>query len=111
VTCDIDHVEAAIRLFQPDIALAAFQAYGTEHRAKRGTVKRYIMGLLREAPGPLTTLRISNKWIENRGLRCDEQTYIVMRKRIGAALISLRNAGTLANAGKGPDGYRAWVVA
>jgi hypothetical protein len=111
VTCDIDHVEAAIRLFQPDSALMAFKAYIVQHRAKKGTVKRFILGMIREAQGPLTTLQITEAWIAARGLQCDEQTRIVIRKRIGAALISLRNAGTLTNDGKGEDGYRAWVVA
>jgi hypothetical protein len=104
VTCDIDHVEAAIRLFNPDSSLAAFKAYIVQHRAKKGTVKRFILGMIREAPGPLTTLQITNAWIEARGLRCDDQAYVVIRARIGAALISLRNAGTLANDGKGEDG-------
>ncbi|HLZ84409.1 MAG TPA: hypothetical protein VKQ54_12655 [Caulobacteraceae bacterium] len=111
VTCDIDHVEAAIRLFQPDSALMAFKAYIVQHRAKKGTVKRFILAMLRDATGPLTTLQITEAWIAARGLQCDEETRVVIRKRIGAALISLRAAGTLTNDGKGEDGYRAWAVA
>ena len=111
VTCDIDHVEAAIRLFQPDTALVAFKAYIVQHRAKKGTVKRFILATLRDAPAPMTAAQITDLWIEARGLRCDDQTRIVIRKRIGAALISLRNAGTLRNEGRGADGFKGWVVA
>ena len=55
--------------------------------------------MLREAPVPLTTLQITDAWIENRGLGCDDQTRVVVRKRTGAALISLRAAGTARNEG------------
>ncbi len=41
VTCDIDHLEATIRLFNPDSSLAAFKAYIVQHRAKKGTVTRF----------------------------------------------------------------------
>ena len=111
VTCDIDHVEAAIKLFNPDSSLAAFKKYIVSHRAKKGTVKRFVMGTLRDAPAPMTAAQITDLWIEARSLRCDDQTRIVIRKRIGAALISLRAAGTLRNEGKGADGFKGWVVA
>jgi len=110
VTCDIDHIEAAIRLFTPDTALAAFKAYVVQHRAKKGTVKRFIMATLREAPGPMTSEQITDLWIEARSLRCDDRTRIVLRKRIGAALINLRAAGTLRNEGV-IGGLKGWVAA
>jgi hypothetical protein len=111
VTCDIDHVEAAIRLFNPDTALVAFKKYIVQHRAKKGTVKRFILATLRDATEPLTALQITNLWIEARSLRCDEQTRVVIRKRIGSALIALRAAGTLVNDGVAADGFKRWKVA
>ena len=111
VTCDIDHIEAAIPLFNPDSALVAFKAYIVQHRAKKGTVTRFILNMLREATAPLMAAQITDAWITDRGLQCDDQTRVVIRKRIGAALIRMRAEGTLVNEGKGPDGYKAWVVA
>ena len=110
VTCDIDHIEAAVRLFNPDTAIVAFKAYIVQHRAKKGTVKRFIMNMLREAPTPLTSAQITDAWIADRGLRCDDQTKVVIRKRIGAALNSLRAAGTLRNEGEF-EGYKGWLDA
>ncbi len=41
MTCDIDHLEAAIKLFNPDSAVVAIKAYIVQHRAKKGTVTRF----------------------------------------------------------------------
>jgi hypothetical protein len=104
VTCDIDHLEAAIRLFNPDTSLAAFKAYIVQHRAKKGTLKRFLMGTLRDAPTPLTSAQLTDLWLEHRGLQVTGETHTVMKRRIGASLISLRAAGTLRNEGKGGRG-------
>ena len=111
VTCDIDHIEAAIRLFNPNSALVAFKTYIVQHRAKKGTVTRFILNMLRQATAPLTAAQITDAWIADRGLQCDDQTKIVLRKRLGAALIKMRAQGILRNEGVGADGYKAWVVA
>ncbi len=110
VTCDIDHLEAAIRLFNPDTTLAAFKRYIVSHRAKKGTVKRFIFAMLREASAPLNSAQIADAWIQDRGLRVNDQTRVVIRKRIGAALINARAAGTLRNEGV-IDGSKGWAVA
>lgn len=109
ITCDIDHLEACIRLFDPANTPEAIKAYTVRHRAKKGTLKRFILGTLREAPAPLTSMQITDAWLEDRGLRTDDSTRVVIRKRIGASLISLRAAGTLRNEGYF-DGHKGWVV-
>jgi hypothetical protein len=110
ITVDIDHLEACIRLFDPANTPEAIRAYTVQHRARKGTVKRFVMATLREAPGPLTSMQITDAWLEARGLRTDDDTRVVIRKRIGASLISLRAARTLANQGVF-DGHKGWVVA
>lgn len=109
VTCDIDHLEACIRLFNPDTSLAAFKAYIVQHRAKKGTLKRFLMGTLRDAPAPLTSAQLTDLWLEHRGLQVTGETHTVMKRRIGASLISLRAAGTLRNEGE-IDGRKGWRV-
>ena len=99
VTVDIDHLEASIALFDPKAAPNTLQAYVTRHRARKGTVKRFVMELLRNADRPLSSEEITDAWVADRGLRTDTDTLIVIRKRIGAALISMRNAGITANEG------------
>jgi anti-sigma factor RsiW len=108
VTCDIDHLEAAIRLFEPGNTPAAFKRYVVRHRAKKGTVKRFILGMLREATAPITSAQITEAWLEARGLRTDDDTRIAIRKRIGAALTSLRTAGTAKQEGF-IDGLKGWT--
>ena len=64
--------------------------------------------MLREAQAPLTSAQITEAWLTARGLRTDDDTRIVIRKRVGAALISLRKAGTARNEGWF-DGLKGWV--
>lgn len=110
VTCDIDHIEGALKLFDPANAPAAIKRYVTRHRAKKGTVQRFILNMLREAARPLSSLEIAEAWVKARGLRTDDETFFVMRKRIGASLIAMRNAGTVANEGTiGRD--KGWRIA
>jgi hypothetical protein len=110
VTCDIDHLEAAIRLFDPNTTPNAIKRYVVRHRAKKGTVKAFILDKLREASEPLTSAQLTDMWLEARGLRVDEQTRVVIRKRIGAGLITSRNRGVVRNEGE-RDGFKGWVVA
>jgi hypothetical protein len=110
VTCDIDHLEAAIALFDPSATPNAIKRYVVRHRAKKGSVKAFLLDRLREATGPLTSAALTDLWLEARGLRVTDETRIVMRKRIGASLINYRNAGVVANEGEF-DGLKGWVVA
>jgi hypothetical protein len=108
VTCDIDHLEACIRLFDPDTAPAAFKRYIVQHRAEKGSVRRFILAMLREATAPITSRQIAEAWVQDRGLRCDDQTTVVIRKRVGAALTALRNQNVVRQEGM-IDGLKGWV--
>jgi hypothetical protein len=92
VVCDIDHLEAAIRLFALETTPNAIQRYLGQTLAKTGSVKGFPLDRLREGDAPLTSFELTNCWLAARGLRVDEQAQIVMRKRIGAALITQRRA-------------------
>jgi len=110
VTCDIDHVEAAIRLFDPEATPNAIKRYVVRHRAKKGSVKAFLLDTLREADRPMTSAELTDLWLAKRGLRVSEDVRVVMRKRIGAALISSRARGVVRNEGD-VDGLKGWVVA
>jgi len=93
VTCDLDHIDACIRLFDPTAdTAAAVKRYATKHRAKKGQMRRFVLDRLKEATGPITSLDIAEAWITERGLRTDHGTTVMIRKRVGACLISLRNS-------------------
>ena len=45
VTVDIDHLEAAIRIFDPEDTPAARRRYAALHRAPKGQSTRFVPGL------------------------------------------------------------------
>ena len=108
VTCDIDHLDAAIRLFDPDTTPRAVRRYATKHRAKKGTVRRFVLNALRESTGPITSYAITEAWTAARGLNSDQPTFVILRKRIGACLTKLRVDGLAVEAGM-IGGYKGWA--
>jgi hypothetical protein len=93
VTCDIDHLDATIRLFDAEATPAAIRRYATKHRAKKGHVTRFVLERLRAASGLTTSREITEAWLEARKLRTDDATFVIIRKRIGACLIKLVASG------------------
>ena len=43
LTVDIDHLDASIRLFDPNADTYAIKQYVTKHRAEKGSVKRFVL--------------------------------------------------------------------
>jgi hypothetical protein len=107
ITCDLDHLDAAIALFDPANTPRAVARYAVKHRAKKGALKRFVLGFLRDASGPVTSKDITTAWIAARGLRADDATYVILRKRIGACLIALRAAGLVADIPQSGE-YKGW---
>lgn len=111
VLCDIDHLDACIRLFDPDadIERIRLNRYATKHRAPKGHQKRFVLGMFREATEPLTSRQITEAWIKERGLEPDESTFVILRKRIGACLKTIHSNGLIE--GVGQDGeYKLWQL-
>ncbi|WP_040604086.1 hypothetical protein [Sagittula stellata] len=113
LTVDIDHLDAAIRLFDPQADTYAIKQYVTKHRAKKGSVKAFVLNMLREADGPLTSRQITEAWCEDRGLTADDATMATLRKRIGACIKECARQGLIEECGvttdHGPWGpYKLW---
>src|SRR5208282_2415159 len=100
----IKHVEAVIKLFDPDYSVRAISARRRQQGNpwfKRGTMFRYALDALRTAPGPLTVRELTDTVMTAR--RITEATP-KQRKGIEAALRSCLevNAGkTVQRAGEG----------
>ena len=109
LTCDIDHIDGCIRLFDPANTPAARARYATKHRAKKGQMVRFALGALREASGPLTSRDIALAWVKERGLKTDDGTLVVIRKRVGACLIALRAKRLAEDVGLS-DGQKTWAL-
>lgn len=110
LTCDLDHLEAAIALFDPEQTPKVVLRYVAKHRAKKGHLKRFVLEALRDATAPLTSKDITTAWITKRGLRADDATYVILRKRIGACLINLRVQGLAKDVGHVGE-YKVWALA
>lgn len=115
ITIDIDHLDAAIRLFDPNADTSPIKEYVTKHRAQKGTVKRFILTAFREATSPLTSRRITEMWVADRGLVADEATYSAIRKRIGAAIKACVGQGLIEECGWTEDHdafgpYKLWKL-
>jgi hypothetical protein len=116
LTIDIDHLDAAIRLFDPNADTYAIKEYVTKHRAEKGTVKRFILKALRTSARPLTSRDLCEMWAADRGLDADEATLVILRKRIGACIKSCVNQGLVECVGETMDHgeygpYKLWQIA
>jgi len=90
----LDHLDATIRMFDPDADLGPAKRYPVAHQAFKGQMAQYVLGALREGNGrPVTSLEIAEKVIASRGLTADQKTMILIRKRVGAALWKYKQRG------------------
>ena len=102
---DIDHLDGAIALFAKG---EGRKRYVRQYRAKKGSVRRFVLAMLRDATGPISTRDVTERWCEERGLKTDDATWAILRNRMGSTLIALRAQGLVASAGKLVDGYQGW---
>lgn len=110
VTVDIDHLEAAIRIFDPEDTPQARRRYAALHRAPKGQSTRFVLARLREASGPLTSRQLADMWCADRGLNAKPSTVSMLRKRIGATLKALHHKGVARQDGH-VDGLIGWRLA
>lgn len=115
LTVDIDHLDAAIRLFDPNADTSPIKEYVTKHRAQKGSVKRFVLNMFREATEPLTSRQITEAWVADRGLVADEATYTAIRKRIGACIKTCVNQSLIEECGWTEDHdefgpYKLWKL-
>lgn len=109
IICDLDHIDAAIRMFDENADTSRIIRYPTKHRAKKGEVVRLVFRMLKASDRPLTALDIVQQQIKERKLRADDSTVVIMRKRIGACLTKLKADGHIRNA---PSSglYKQWEL-
>lgn len=62
-TVELDHIEASIRIFQPDIDIVVLGArkVPTAHHAFRGETTRIVLEAIREAGRPIPTTTITER--------------------------------------------------
>lgn len=109
VICDLDHIDATIRMFDPDADVSRVVRYPTKHRATKGEASRFILLMLKKATAPLTSLDIVQAQIKARGLKADDQTVVLMRKRVGATLSAQQRLGVVRSIPQ-PGPYKGWEL-
>lgn len=111
LVADLDHIDAAIRIFDPSAHVGPAKRYPIAHQAFRGEMARHVMEALRTAKGrPVTSLEIARKVMDGRGLKDDGRTVIVIRKRVGACLAKLRAKGIARDVLMAGE-YKGWELA
>ena len=109
IICDLDHIDATIRMFDPNADVSRIVRYPTKHRATKGEASRFVLLMLKKATEPLTSLDIVKAQIKARGLKADEQTVVLMRKRVGATLTAQQRLGVIKSIPQ-EGGYKGWVM-
>lgn len=107
---DLDHVDASLRIFDPDIDLDSIRPrlVPIAHEAFRGALKRLVLDALRDASQPITTLDIAKHVMAGRGLNPeDKRLQRVMIRRVGSCLMKMREKG-LAKSKPGPAPWMLW---
>lgn len=94
IRIDLEHVDAATRIFTGS-APRAIPRRDVKYRAGRGEMLRHVLNTFRTADGPLTSHVITEAWCKAQGLKSDHETYVLMRKRVGACLNTLKHRGTI----------------
>ena len=98
---DLAHIDATLRLFQPNINLSGVKVRVVPGHAAAlyGEMTRNIMDVLRGASEPLAVADIVTAVMAKRGLAADDGALVdSIRKRVGAALRTCKVRGTATSA-------------
>jgi len=110
---DLDNIDAALRIFKPDIDLEEIkpQPLPPRHAAFKGQVTQAIFRYLRESRGPLTSKQMAEMLMKERGLNTlDKKLVVLITKRVGAALKHYKSKKQVRSVA-GEDGFLLWEIA
>lgn len=113
IATDIGHLDATIRLFDPDHDIAGIRPKRPRGPdvAGRGEMSRAILALLREAPEPVTVAAISERLMAVRGWDVsDGKRARMMAKRVAMVLRHQERRGAV-HAVQEPGRVAVWAVA
>jgi hypothetical protein len=111
--CDLDHVEACLRLFVPDLDLAEHgpRPVPPPHAAFRGEVTRILLETLRKAGRPMNTRDLTEVLMRERGLPWEDlKARRISQQRVGACLRHWVDKGTVKSS-PGPGQLLNWAIA
>ena len=109
---DLDHVDATLRLYVPDIDLEEIKPkpLPPRHAAFRGEVSRLILEALRVAPEGMTAQALAQHFMAERGMNTADKAMVkLIGKRVGSSLRTMRGK-ELVRSRRGPDERLVWIV-
>ena len=107
----LDHIDAVIRVFRPDIDLADLpdSPVPVALSGTRGEFQRFLLDALRKAEGPLTTHDLARLVMAERGMNAaDRVTFKLISERVGNSLGKLRKAGRVVSSKVGKSAMLEW---
>jgi len=113
---DIDALDMAIRLFDPDIDLPEVKPrpLPPRHAAYKGEVARIVLGSLREAGAPMSIYDLTLHVMADRNMNtADRRLVKTVMKRVGSCCRHYRNKGTIRSNRLGNESGRpiVWEIA
>jgi hypothetical protein len=94
----LDHLDAALRIFQPDIKLEELKPKPIPPResAMPGEMTRAVLTVLRRANQPLTALEIADRVMDLRCMNRNDKALVrTIRKRVTQCVRNNRGKGVL----------------
>lgn len=107
----LNHIDAVIRVFKPDIDLVDLpeRLAPPANAAFRGEVQRFLIDTLRKATEPLTTFDMTEAVMRQRGLDpADRVLFQLIAKRTGHSLSKLRRQGKVTSYRVGKSALLEW---
>lgn len=110
---DLDHVDATIRLFAPELAtetIKSLRVIPPQHQALRGEVKRIVLDTMREAGRPVTTGDLATRVMAARCLPADDpELRKLFVRRIGQCLHVMQRKGVCRTV-ELPGRFQGWEL-
>ena len=107
---DLDHLDATLRMFVPDIELEDIKPkpLPPRHAAYKGEVARVIFEALRETKRPMTGVELTQHVMAERGMNTSDAGLVrTVSKRVGSSLRHHRSKGVLRSE-KGLENLLLW---
>lgn len=110
---ELDHLDATIRIFKPDIDLEQIKpkTVPPRHQALPGEMIRGVLSVLRESKEPLTSAEITARLMKRRAMNAADPVLMrTISKRVFACARNARNKGLLRST-KEPGQQMLWEIA
>ncbi len=115
---DLEHIDAAIRIFDPEFDVEGIKPKGPPalyNISFRGEFVRIVLDMMRQAKGPVTTKEIATHIMQGRGLNAEDPALLALfMRRTRGLLYHYRSRGMIRGVAGNDPGKRKfnwWEIA